>query len=794
MYLQKKFSLIPILIIFCIISFILSVSIAGNIFAKSERFPFFTDVPTTHKNFSAITRLETLGTIGGYRDGSFHPDQAVSRGEALKILLLGSKIPVQNSVSTNPFPDVNITEWYAPYVAKAKQKYIVKGREGGKFFPEDTLNTAEALKMIFLVNNISLSSEGEEKIFSDVSREQWFAKYFAEAKKRNFFTQKSTEKIFPAKPLTRGELVQFMYAFQKSEETKFVYSRPSFAIETKKFSTLPRDAWDGITLEEKIFPLVRTHQVLQITGESTSSEVTGVIKFLESGIQEKNTVQVNNGKFSLPLYISQKGKFTIGVFQGRSGNFIAYEGTASDGGENFSNDTQAKTPQNIRASFRNNSLFLEWEKNGNTVFLLEFYQHGKYQKIFSQGSSVEIPSKIFSDFQKGNIFITLKGAKSLDGTSINLENKWSEFTHTVIPIYKGFPSIKRNISVENFSWEYTNKISLGALVEKKADGEINKNIKAYVADGNENLYEKKVEQSQEKISFSFSPKVQDLYLIELVDDQGLTLAVLPSTPKGFFPIIPLLSAQEVRNSDSISDSITRINILRSDHGRQKLVVDAAITELAQIRADDMVSRNYFSHTTPKGKTVNDFRIDLGVKVPLSENIGTSSLGGLDATKNLEFSLTHRANTLSHNHTRLGVGIAKNTKGESIVVQLFASNAPSEGNIQTQREALQNTIEKKFSHLQNQDILNQASEDWANTMAEKKEAQLEFSTGESWKKVLDSYKIQRDIAIYVEGYSSLDMVEKFLDEKKNLGDEKKFYGIDIAVSEEGIIFVVVLVSK
>ena len=61
-----------------------------NTHAKSPRFPFFSDVPTTHKNFSAITRLETLGTINGYKDGSFHPDQAVSRAEALKILLLGS--------------------------------------------------------------------------------------------------------------------------------------------------------------------------------------------------------------------------------------------------------------------------------------------------------------------------------------------------------------------------------------------------------------------------------------------------------------------------------------------------------------------------------------------------------------------------------------------------------------------------------------------------------------------------------------------------------------------------------
>ena len=47
---------------------------------------FFDDVPEWHKNFDAISQLGYLGVIGGYEDGSFRPENLITRAEVVTIV------------------------------------------------------------------------------------------------------------------------------------------------------------------------------------------------------------------------------------------------------------------------------------------------------------------------------------------------------------------------------------------------------------------------------------------------------------------------------------------------------------------------------------------------------------------------------------------------------------------------------------------------------------------------------------------------------------------------------------
>ncbi len=51
----------------------------------------FPDVPRDHANYKAIDFLEEAGIIRGYPDGSFKPQQTINRAEALKIVLLAKE-------------------------------------------------------------------------------------------------------------------------------------------------------------------------------------------------------------------------------------------------------------------------------------------------------------------------------------------------------------------------------------------------------------------------------------------------------------------------------------------------------------------------------------------------------------------------------------------------------------------------------------------------------------------------------------------------------------------------------
>lgn len=46
----------------------------------------FKDVPETHWAYEAINKLAELGVIEGYEDGTFHPDEPITRAEAVALL------------------------------------------------------------------------------------------------------------------------------------------------------------------------------------------------------------------------------------------------------------------------------------------------------------------------------------------------------------------------------------------------------------------------------------------------------------------------------------------------------------------------------------------------------------------------------------------------------------------------------------------------------------------------------------------------------------------------------------
>ncbi|MBN2096067.1 septal ring lytic transglycosylase RlpA family protein [Candidatus Peregrinibacteria bacterium] len=171
----------------------------------------FSDVASNHPNFDAITYLYENGIVEGYGDNTFRPDQAVNRAEALKILLLGSDVFVPEIQPQEIFPDVLHDTWYGKYVLKAKNLTIVKGDDGtGMFRPGDTVNLAEALKMLLKTNDIDSPAPASNPYW-DVSKDAWFGSYFEYARLAGLLDQSSGENVYPATPVTRGMLAELMY-------------------------------------------------------------------------------------------------------------------------------------------------------------------------------------------------------------------------------------------------------------------------------------------------------------------------------------------------------------------------------------------------------------------------------------------------------------------------------------------------------------------------------------------------------------------------------------------------------
>ncbi len=109
----------------------------------------FSDVNETNVYYEAITALVDDGTINGYEDGTFKPDNTITRAEFSKLLAIKTAPSNQIfSTKTKAFPDVAEDHWANAYIAFAVSVGAVNGYPDGTFKPEAPVTYGEAVKMI----------------------------------------------------------------------------------------------------------------------------------------------------------------------------------------------------------------------------------------------------------------------------------------------------------------------------------------------------------------------------------------------------------------------------------------------------------------------------------------------------------------------------------------------------------------------------------------------------------------------------------------------------------------------
>ena len=118
-----------------------------------------------------------------------------------------------------------------------------------------------------------------------------------------------------------------------------------------------------------------------------------------------------------------------------------------------------------------------------------------------------------------------------------------------------------------------------------------------------------------------------------------------------------------------------INRERSSRNLDPLAVDPVLMELARDHAKDMIERNYFSHTTPEGKTFKMRLQEKGIALNWTgENFyATASPEDKVVEVTMQWLMgdpSHRRNILNASYGKVGVGVAKSASGLYMTVQDF----------------------------------------------------------------------------------------------------------------------------
>ena len=134
--------------------------------------PNFSDVNGWYNG--AINAVVNAGIMKGYQDGSFKPDAPISRAEFAQLIKGIDKV---NSREI-PFTDVN-GHWAKDAIAQAYANGRIAGYPNGTFKPDQKITRAEAAKILNGVFNRAVQAESLKDVYSmkqfkDLDKDAWY--------------------------------------------------------------------------------------------------------------------------------------------------------------------------------------------------------------------------------------------------------------------------------------------------------------------------------------------------------------------------------------------------------------------------------------------------------------------------------------------------------------------------------------------------------------------------------------------------------------------------------------------
>lgn len=113
----------------------------------------FSDVDSGNLHFDAIEFSKSDGIITGYSDGTFKPNQDINRAEFIKVIISHIYKGRENFIDMCPgasgyYTDVSRDAWYGHFLCRATDDHIVGGYPDKTFRPNESVNFAEAAKII----------------------------------------------------------------------------------------------------------------------------------------------------------------------------------------------------------------------------------------------------------------------------------------------------------------------------------------------------------------------------------------------------------------------------------------------------------------------------------------------------------------------------------------------------------------------------------------------------------------------------------------------------------------------
>lgn len=122
--------------------------------------PSFSDVPSDAWYFSAVETAVRAGAFRGYGDGTFRPDEALTREQLAAVTMKIARLERPTTVDL-PFADAaQVSGWAAEAVAAAYEHGLMRGVSATEFAPQGLVTRAQAAMLCYrLAERLALFEE-----------------------------------------------------------------------------------------------------------------------------------------------------------------------------------------------------------------------------------------------------------------------------------------------------------------------------------------------------------------------------------------------------------------------------------------------------------------------------------------------------------------------------------------------------------------------------------------------------------------------------------------------------------
>ena len=214
-----------------------------------------------------LPAAEHKAYIVGYEDGTFKPENNMTRAEAAAIFARNIAERKGENISSgkSSFTDVNSKLWCNNSIAYLEKYNIISGYNDGTFRPEEQITRAEFVTMCMrfydMFEDITVS---DKNIFNDVPKSHWASGYIYNAIAMKWIEGYADGTFKPDSNITRAEVVAIVNrVLDRSADTEYVNKNISAV---NKFTDLKDKSYWALY---EILEAANTHMAVQSANGET---------------------------------------------------------------------------------------------------------------------------------------------------------------------------------------------------------------------------------------------------------------------------------------------------------------------------------------------------------------------------------------------------------------------------------------------------------------------------------------------------------------------------------------------